>query len=168
MIIEEAVKLSTQKTQTSPLSRPLCVVDHCQKKKGHYRLASWVSNAGFLTWVLPGSQCLPPRLLFLLEARYQPEKTANKILRGTDTCSRSKVEYCYWEKQWLCWEIEFWSTEDDLRFDVWYLSCIGNYSCTKEKDISFFIYPYIYIYIERERERDRIRHLKTHNGCYTV
>ena len=38
---------------------------------------------------------------------------------GWDTCSHAKVEHCYWEKLWLCWEVRMRSTEDQLHFDVW-------------------------------------------------
>ena len=42
-----------------------------------------------------GSQCMPQNLLFLLLARNEPERIVNRILRGKDTSSHSKVEYCY-------------------------------------------------------------------------
>ena len=35
------------------------------------------------------------------------QRTVNRILRGRDTCSYSKVEHDYWEKWWLCWEVWF-------------------------------------------------------------
>ena len=47
------------------------------------------------------------------------ERRVNKILWGRDTCSHLKVEHCYWEKWWLCWEVGMWSTDDQLHFDVW-------------------------------------------------
>ena len=49
------------------------------------------------------------------------QRTVNRILQGRDTCSNLKVEHCYWEKQWLCWKVRMWSTENQLYFDVWYI-----------------------------------------------
>ena len=49
----------------------------------------------------------------------------NRILRGWDTCSYSKAEHCFWEKQWLCRETEIGSIEDQLNFDVWYIFLCG-------------------------------------------
>ena len=49
------------------------------------------------------------------------KRTVNQIFWGRDTCSHSKVEHCYWEKWWLCWEVGMWCTEDQLHFDVWFM-----------------------------------------------
>ena len=49
------------------------------------------------------------------------QRTVNRILWGRDTCSHSKVEHCYWQKQWICGEVGMRSTEDQLHFDVWYM-----------------------------------------------
>ena len=38
-----------------------------------------------------------------------------------DTCSRSKVEHCYYEKRWLYWKVGMWSLEEQVHFDVWYM-----------------------------------------------
>ena len=51
------------------------------------------------------------------------------------------MEHCYWEKQWLCWEVRMWSTEDQLHFDD-KCSWVGNYSCTKENSITFWLILY--------------------------
>ena len=49
------------------------------------------------------------------------QRIVNRILRGRDISSHSKVEHCYWEKRWLCWEVGIRSIEDKLHFDVWYV-----------------------------------------------
>ena len=65
------------------------------------------------------------------------QRTVNKIIWSRVTCSHLKVEHWYWEKWWLCWEVGMWSTEDILMHDT--SSCVGNYYCTKEKGITFWL-----------------------------
>ena len=48
------------------------------------------------------------------------QRTVNRILRGRDTCSYSKVEHYNREKRWLCRQVGMWSIEDQLHFNVWY------------------------------------------------
>ena len=74
------------------------------------------------------------------------QRTVNKILRGKDTCSHSKVEYWYREKQWLCWEVGMRSTEEQLHLMSDTYSCVSNYFFTKKRHY-FFTHSRIYIYI---------------------
>ena len=127
VIMDDAVKLPTWMRWLSPLFWCLCVVEHCHTVGGHFWLRSWVSFIRFLLWASSGSQCMP---------QSQPERTVNRIFQGKDTYSHSKVEHCYWEKQWLCWEVGMWSRAQ-LHFDIWHMFFVGNYSCTKEKGITF-------------------------------
>ena len=52
---------------------------------------------------------------------WSDSKNSQQNFRGRDTYSHLKMEHCYWEKRWLCWEIGMWFTEDQLHFDEWYM-----------------------------------------------
>ena len=115
--IEEAVKLSIRMRWLSPLFWNLCEIKRCQAERGHFQMASWVllsNERGFKRKHTSDEQVKTAVIKWL-------KWTVNRILRGKDTCSHSKVEYCYWRKQWLYWEVGMWSTEDWLHLGVWYL-----------------------------------------------
>ena len=71
------------------------------------------------------------------------KEQSKEFFRDRDTCSHSRVEHCYWEKQWQCWEVWMWST---FLYKIYvhilmYDTClsVGNYSCAKEKGITFWL-----------------------------
>ena len=132
--MEDAVKLSTWIRRLSSLSWCLCGWT-CRKR------TLSIGKLG-LTWILALSLIWVSMNALKFVSPLCKKSTWK--LRGRDTDFHSKVKHCYWEKQWLCWEVGMWSIEDQLYLDVWYmlLSCVGNYSCTKEKDITFLTYPH--------------------------
>ena len=124
MSMKDVVKLSTQMRWLSPLSWCLCVVEHCHIEGRHYQLAR------FSTFRL--SALRPYEREFKRQTLYQwwesencsdevAQRTVNRILWSWDTCSLSKLEQCYLEKHWLCWEVRMWSIEDQLHFYVLYM-----------------------------------------------
>ena len=128
--------------QFSPLSWYLCVVEHCHEERGNYVLSSSVFSLSYLGLHERGFKRQTLRLWRVNEncGEVVAQRTVNRILRDRATYSYETAEHCHWKKQWLCWGVGMWSTEDQLRFDVWSLFLGRLLFLYKRKSITFWLY----------------------------
>ena len=118
--MEDAVKLCIRMWRLFPLSWRLCVVENYYAER-HYRWASWVSPIGFWLWVYS-------KTMYTVDEEVKTaERNGDYVVK--EGCDPQKISFI-------------------LMYDT--CSCVGNYTFTKEKGITFWLtlgYIYIYIYI---------------------
>ena len=101
--MEDAVKFR----RLSLLFWCLCVVDRALS----CRRRTWsIGKLGLISSLPPHERGFKRQTLYQWRGSENccdevAQRTVNRILRGWDTCSYSKMEQYFWEKWWLCWEV---------------------------------------------------------------